>query len=52
MYGMEGKLNGNHLMLIPGLGLKDRMKLIGEFKMPVGDVVSLVRSGMDCNRMG
>ena len=23
--GMEGKLNGNYLRLIPGLGLEDRM---------------------------
>ena len=37
----EGKLNGNHLRLIPGLYLEDKNKLIGEFKIVAGDGISI-----------
>jgi hypothetical protein len=40
MEGMEGKLNGNYLLLIPGLCLEN--KLIGEFRMAAGDVISAI----------
>ena len=39
--GMEGKLNGNHLRLITGLCLEDRMNLLGELKMAAVDVISI-----------
>jgi hypothetical protein len=47
---MEGKLNGNYLRLIPGLCLAEvntramfrgQNELIGEFKMVVGDLISI-----------
>ena len=38
--GVEGNLNGNHLRLIPGL-YREQNKLIGEFKMAAGDVISV-----------
>ena len=37
--GVEGKLNGNFLRLIPGLFGKN--KLIGRFKMAAGDVIKM-----------
>ena len=40
--GMDGKLNGNYLRLIPGLCLEEN-EFIGEFKMAVDDVISIGR---------
>ena len=40
MEGMERKLNGNYLRLIPGLCLEEN-EFIGEFKMAVDDVISI-----------
>ena len=37
--GMEGKLNGNYLRLIPELCLET--KVIGKFKMAAGDVINI-----------
>jgi hypothetical protein len=38
--GMEEKLNGNQMRLIPGLCLEDN-EFIGKFKMLAGDVISI-----------
>ena len=39
--GMEEKLNGDYLRLMPGLCLDNKTELIGEFKMAAGDVISI-----------